>query len=432
MNKIPIKILQRFLMGLAKLIIWRFNPKIIAITGSVGKTSTKEAIYAVLKDHFYVRKSIGNLNNELGTPLAIIADWTDEQLKIISRFEPVGKKKIRKMFFWLKAISVGLKRFFFGAKSAYPEILILEYGADRPGDIAYLCEMARPHIGVVTAVGEIPVHVEFFSGPEAIAREKSKLIESLLVSGFAVLNFDNPVMKQMKEKTRGKVIGFGFDVDANVKIGNFEARTENGWPAGVSFKLEYGGSFVPVVMKNSFGRGQVYAAAAAACIGLIFDLNLVEISEGLSKNYAPPKSRLNLVKGVKEACVIDDSYNASPLSMKEALETVKDFQAERKIAVLGDMLELGEYSQSEHEKIGKLVVDVVDVLITVGPQAKFIARAAFEAGFPAEKIKSFDTTVPEVAFAIREIMKKGDLVLVKASRGIGLDRIVEEIKAPIV
>ncbi|MBI5079301.1 UDP-N-acetylmuramoyl-tripeptide--D-alanyl-D-alanine ligase [Candidatus Wolfebacteria bacterium] len=428
MKKIPIKILQRLLGRLAKMIIWRFNPKIIAITGSVGKTSTKEAIYAVLKDHFSVRKSVGNLNNELGTPLAIITDWTDERFKIISRSEPAGKKKIRKLFFWMMAISAGLKRFFFGKKSGYPEILILEYGADRPGDIAYLCEMARPHIGVVTSVGEIPVHVEFFSGPEAVAKEKSKLVEYLLVSGFIVLNFDNALVKQMKEKTRGKVIGFGFGADANVKIGSFEARTENGWPAGVSFKLEYGGSFVPVVMKNSFGKGQVYAASAAACVGLIFDLNLVEISEGLSKNYAPPKSRLNLIKGVKETCVIDDSYNASPLSMKEALETIKDFQAERKIAVLGDMLELGEYSQNEHEKIGKLTVGIVDVLITVGPQAKFIAKAAIGAGFPAEKIKSFDTTVPEVASAIREIMGKGDLVLVKASRGIGLDKIVDEIK----
>lgn len=428
MKKVSIKILQRFLRKLAKLIIWRFNPKIIAITGSVGKTSTKEAIYAVLKDHFSVRKSAGNLNNELGTPLAIIADWTDEQLKIISRSEPAGKKKIRKMFFWLTAIGAGLKAFLFGGKSNYPKILILEYGADRPGDIAYLCEMARPHIGVITSVGEIPVHVEFFGGPEAVTKEKSKLIEYLLASGFAVLNFDNVVVKQMKEKTRGKAIGFGFGADADVKIGNFEARTENGWPAGVSFKLEYGGSFVPVIMKNSFGRGQVYAAAAAACVGLIFDLNLVEISESLSKNYAPPKSRLNLIKGVKETCVIDDSYNASPLSMKEALETVKDFQAERKIAVLGDMLELGEYSQIEHEKIGKLTVGIVDVLITIGPQAKFIAKAASEAGFPVEKIKSFDTTVPEVAFVIREIMEKGDLVLVKASRGIGLDKIVDEIK----
>jgi len=427
MKSLLLKILKLILKFLAQMTIWRFQPQVIGITGSAGKTSAKEAIYAVLKNHRRVRKSKENLNNELGMPLTIIGDWPNDELKLVSRDTPPGEKTVKKLLFWLKVIFIAKLRFFFLKKSAYPEILILEYAADRPGDIKYLLEIAKPYIGVITAIGEIPVHVEFFSGPEAVAKEKSKLIESLPVDGFAVLNFDNEIAMGTREQVRGRVITFGFGDGADLKIANFENRSENNRPVGISFKIEYGGSFVPVVLKRSFGKAQAYAAAVAACVGLIYDLNLVEIFEALSANYQPAKGRMNLIDGIKNSYVIDDSYNASPLSMEEALNTIRDLPAKRKIAVLGDMLELGKYSIEAHEAVGRLVGQIVNLLVTVGPRAKFVAEAAKNSGLPESQILSFDTAA-EASSAVQDLMKQGDLILVKASRAVELERVVEEIR----
>jgi len=427
MKKIPVKILEWILKKLSQLMIWRFQPRIIAITGSAGKTSAKEAIYEVLRNHHRVRKSEGNLNNELGLPLAILGDWSEKELKLVSREQPRGTEKIKKLFFWLKVTFTAKINLFFLKKNKYPEVLILEYAADKPGDIKKLLEIAKPHISVVTTIGEIPVHVEFFSGPEAVAREKSKLVESLQANGFAVLNFDDETVMKMKEQTRARIITFGFEQGADLKISSFENRADGEIPLGISFKLEYSGSFVPVILKNCFGKAQAYAAAAAACVGLIYDLNLVEISEALSNNYEPAKGRMNLLKGIKNTYIIDDTYNASPLSMEEALNTINGLSAKRRIAVLGDMLELGKYSIEAHESIGRLVSSMVDILVCVGPRAKFIAESAKSFGLAENKVLSFDTAA-EAGLAVQDLIKTGDLILIKASRAVGLEKIVEEIK----
>ncbi|MEK7162738.1 MAG: UDP-N-acetylmuramoyl-tripeptide--D-alanyl-D-alanine ligase [Patescibacteria group bacterium] len=438
MKKILVEILQWILKQLAQLIIWRFEPRVIAITGSVGKTSAKEAIYAVLthsagsgQRKLRVRKSEGNLNNELGVSLAIIGPptggWKEEELKLVSRDTPAGKWKIRKLLFWLKVVIFALFRIFFLRKSAYPQILILEYAADRPGDIKYLLEIAKPFIGIVTAIGEIPVHVEFFSSSEAVGREKARVVESLPANGFAILNFDDEIVMKTRERTRAKIITFGFGEAADLKISGFENRSEEDNFIGISFKIEYNGSFVPVILKNVFGKAQAYAAAIAACVGLIFDLNLVQISEALSLDYRSVKGRMNLIKGIKDTYIINDAYNASPISMEEALTTLGDLSAKRKIAVLGDMLELGKYSLEAHESIGRLAGKIVDVLITIGPRAKFIAESAEAVGLDKSKILIFDTA-GEACIAIQNLIKKGDLVLIKASRALALEKIVEEIK----
>lgn len=437
MNKIFLKILKYILKKLAQLTIRRFKPQIIGITGSVGKTSTKETIFAALSSRGAnsggVRKSEGNLNNELGMPLTILGDWLEEDLKLISRGQSAGTEKFKKLIFWWKVIFLSKKRLiasFFSDKIIYPKILILEYAADRPGDMKYLLEMARPNIAIVTAVGEIPSHVEFFSGPEAVAKEKAKLIESLPANGFAILNYDNEVVINMKERARARVISFGFDDGADMKIENlenFSKYLEALSEFGSSFKLEYGGSLVPITLKNTFGKAQAYASAAAACVGLIFDMNLVEISEALSNNYHPAKGRMNLIKGVKDSYIINDAYNASPISMQEAFETLSSLEAKRKIAILGDMLELGKYSIEAHESLGRLAAKMVDILVVIGPRAKFVAEAARSEGFPENKIMIFDSA-SEACESVQNLIKPGDLVLIKASRAIGLDKIVEEIK----
>ena len=445
MKKEIINLLKSILGYLSRMIISKFRPDIIAVTGSVGKTSAKEAIYAVLahsyslhktnKDHWLVRRSRGNLNNELGMPLAIIANWKDDLLDLISRGQPSGTKRFRKAVFWFNAVVAAVFKIIFGQKEHYPNALILEYGADRPSDMKKMLKIAVPNIGVVTAIGQIPVHVEFYQNPEEVAKEKFKLIDSLPGGGRAVLNFDDEMVMRFKEKTKVQVITFGFGEGADVKISNFENRSvyvstplgSNYRPEGIFFKIEHQKNIIPVTVKNVFGRAQAYSVAAAFAVGIIYSINLVEIAELIERYYLPAKHRMNLIQGIKDSWIIDDSYNASPLSMKEAVETFKDLKAVRKIAVLGDMLELGKYSVESHESIGKMVADAADYLITVGLRGKFIAEKAKESGMSSKYVFSFDT-VEESLVAIQNLVKSGDLILVKASRAIGLDKVVEEIK----
>lgn len=433
-----IKILRKILRKISKGIIKTYQPEVIAITGSVGKTSAKEAIFAVLSNKlsdtvagrkkWRTRRAKGNLNNELGMPLTIIGNWKEADLKLVSRGQPAGTRRLAKLFFWLKVMLAGFFRIIFPRRKTYPHILVLEYGADRPGDIKYLLQIAKPKIGIVSAIGETPVHVEFYEGPEDVAREKSKLIEALPAGSYAILNFDDKYAMSMKEKTRADILTFGFSEGADVKISNFENISINGRPEGISFKIEYEKSFVPVNLKNAFGRAQAYSVAIAFAVGVVHGMNLVEIEELIERYYLPVKGRMNLVEGVKGSWVIDDSYNASPLSMKEALATLKDLEVERKIAVLGDMLELGKYSIEAHEDIGKLAADVADILVTVGPRGKFIAEKAVKSGMNNKNVFAFDSR-DEAGKKIQEIIQQGDLVLVKASRGIGLDKVVDEIRA---
>ncbi len=404
-----IKILRWKLKELSKLTIWRYRPGIVGITGSVGKTSAKLAIASVLEGERSVRYSRANFNNELGLPLTILGNY----------------EKIEGVFFWPKVIFKALWNIVF--KKDYPEILILEYAVDNPGDMKYLLSIAKPNVSVITTVGEIPAHVEHYSGPEEVAKEKAKLIESLPAAGFAVLNYDDETVMDVKERTRAHVVTFGFEKGAAVRITGFEPRNESERPIGVSFKIEYGGSFVPVRLDGAYGRTQGYASAAAAAVGLIFGLNLVKISAGLEQ-YAPAEHRMNIIPGVKYTYILDDCYNASPQSVYAALDALREMPAKRRIAVLGDMLEIGKYTMQAHEKIGAIASKVVDVLFAVGPRAKFIAEGARAAGMPKRNIYEFDTA-DEVGTAVQDIMKKGDIVLVKGSHAMQLDHVVEEIKS---
>ncbi len=420
-------ILRWVLKQLAQLIVWRYRPGIIGITGSVGKTSTKLAIMTVLRRDRRVRASADNLNNDLGLPLTVLGDWSEAELKLVSRSQPPHTARARKLFFWIKVLAVSVWRIIFVSRETYPEILILEYGADRPGDLRYLTSIARPNIGVITAVGDVPVHVEFFSGPEGVAREKARIIEYLPSAGFAILNKDDDSVMNLADRTRAHVMTFGFDKVAEVKIGKMENRSEEGRPLGISFKLEYGGTSVPVKLDGVFGKSHAYAAAAASAVGLIFGMNLVKISEAL-RDYESAKSRMELLGGIKYTYVIDDSYNASPISMHAALDALKSLPGKRKVAVLGDMLEIGKYTLEAHERVGRLAAGFVKLLVTVGPRAKFIAEAARAAGMKKGNIISFDTA-DQAARPVQNLIKKGDLVLVKGSHVIRLDKIVEEIKA---
>lgn len=386
MKKLFTLILRWKLKKLAQLMVLRYRPGIVGVTGSAGKTSTKLAIAAVLGPSRRTRFSRGNLNSELGLPIAIVGDFTEDEIKLVSHDTPAGKKRIRKAFFWLKVLATGALNLI-RKKKDYPEILVLEYGADKPGDLRNLLEIARPNIAIITAIGDIPVHVEFFSGPEEVAREKAKLIEQLPSAGFAILNYDDDVVLELKDRTRAHVVTYGFQKGAELRLISFENRIENGKPAGVSFKMEYGGSSVPVRIDDVFGKVQAYAAGAATAVGLIFGINMIKIAEAL-KAYRPAPGRMTLSPGVKGTMVIDSSYNASPLAMHAALDTLRDLPGKRKVAVLGDMRELGEYSMDAHERVGRVASQLVNVLVTVGPSGKLIAEAAKKHGLPKKISKA--------------------------------------------
>lgn len=425
MKKLFTLILRWKLKKLAQLMVLRYRPGIVGVTGSAGKTSTKLAIAAVLGPSRRTRFSRGNLNSELGLPIAIVGDFTEDEIKLVSHDTPAGKKRIRKAFFWLKVLATGALNLI-RKKKDYPEILVLEYGADKPGDLRNLLEIARPNIAIITAIGDIPVHVEFFSGPEEVAREKAKLIEQLPSAGFAILNYDDDVVLELKDRTRAHVVTYGFQKGAELRLISFENRIENGKPAGVSFKMEYGGSSVPVRIDDVFGKVQAYAAGAATAVGLIFGINMIKIAEAL-KAYRPAPGRMTLSPGVKGTMVIDSSYNASPLAMHAALDTLRDLPGKRKVAVLGDMRELGEYSMDAHERVGRVASQLVNVLVTVGPSGKLIAEAAKKHGLPKKNIQSFDTA-DEAVDAVEGIIKKGDLILVKGSHSMQLDKVAEALK----
>ncbi|HXF44346.1 MAG TPA: UDP-N-acetylmuramoyl-tripeptide--D-alanyl-D-alanine ligase [Candidatus Paceibacterota bacterium] len=409
MRNLALKILAAILRRLALITLERYKPSLVGVTGSVGKTSTKMAIAAVLASSRSVRASSKSFNNEIGLPLAILGDWDSTE----------GK------FFWFNTILSSLKELTW-KNPAYPNIIVLEYGVDRPGDLDRLLHTAKPHIGVVTTLGEIPVHVEFFAGPEKVAEEKSKLVEALPSTGFAILNADDEIVLNMKEKTRAHPVTYGFSSGTDVRITNFENRFDKDF-RGVVFKLSYAGNIVPVRIRDVFGKTYAYAAAAAAAVGLIYGLNLVRISEALLQ-LSPPPGRLRLIKGEKETFIIDDTYNASPTAMHEALVTLRSLKAKRRIAVLGDMLELGKYTLASHEGIGRVAAKSADILLTLGMKAKFIAERAVKSGMSQKNVMTF-TNLEECTRTLEGMIQKGDLILVKGSQGVRMEKVVLEIMA---
>jgi UDP-N-acetylmuramoyl-tripeptide--D-alanyl-D-alanine ligase len=400
--------LKLMLKTLAIMTLKKYQPAVVGVTGSVGKTSTKDAIAIVLSANKFVRKTQDNFNNEFGLPLTILGNWDST----------------KGILFWPKAILFSCFQLLI--RRSYPEVLVLEYAADKPNDIRYLTSIARPTISVVTAVGDVPVHIEFYSGLDAVAREKARLIECLPSNGFAILNADEERVFAMREKTRAHVISYGFHKYAEVRITNYEIRTEKKKPIGIGFKIEYGGSFIPVRMNGVFGKHVAYAAAAAAAVGVTYGIHLVRIAECLLY-YEPPAHRMECILGIKNTYILDDTYNASPLSMEAAFETAKSLPAVRRVAVLGDMKEIGEYTREAHEALGRKAAKFFSCLITIGVNAKFIGTTARNAGLHPKNLHHFNSA-HEAEVKIKEYIKTKDLVLIKGSRAMKLEQLVDALR----
>lgn len=356
---------------------WRgkMDVSVIGITGSVGKSTTKELVAEVLGQRYRTLKNKGNLNNEIGLPLTLL-----------------------------------------GLSPAH-ERAVLEMGFYVPGEIAFLCEIARPRIGVLTNVGT--VHAERAGDQETIARGKAELVQSLPADGWAILNYDDPWVRAMSQQTQARVFFYGLDPAADLWADHIEGLGLE----GIHFHLHYRGEVlhlrVPLI-----GRHSVHTALRAAAVGLVEDLTWQEIVEGLRSTTT--QLRLIAVRSQNGALLLDDTYNASPESMLAGLNLLTELDG-RKVAVLGDMLELGQYEWRGHEMVGIRAAEVTQRLVTVGERGRMIAAAACRAGLPAEAITECET-VEQAIEVLRQELQAEDVVLVKGSHGMRMDRIVTALE----
>ena len=406
------KVIAYILRIESQFVLWKYKPRIIAITGSVGKTSTKDAVYAVLSKIAHIRKSEKSFNSEIGLPLTILGcpnGWNNPVI-------------------WLANVFKGLWLFLWPHK--YPEWLVLEVGVGKQGDMKKTASWLKTDAVIITAIGETPVHIEFFDSRKHLIEEKSQLIKTLKQDGLLVLNTDDKAVLEMKAKSKHRSITFGFNEGADV-LGSGDAifYGDNGEPEGIIFRADEGGNSLPVVIEGVFGRNHVYASLAALALSSGLKLNMVTAINSL-KNYDVPPGRMRLLKGIKDSLIIDDTYNSSPLACESALKTLGEIKCKdkegKKIAVLGDMLELGRHTTEAHKNIGKIAKENADILIVVGPRAKAIKEGAIEAGMGLESIFEFLNSY-EAGDFIKTFLQKNDIVLIKGSQGMRMECVVEKI-----
>ncbi len=352
---------------------WRARHElpVVGITGSVGKTSTKELVAGMLAQHMRTLKTEGNYNNEIGVPLTLL------------RLTPADR------------------------------CAVLEMGMYALGEIARLCQLARPVIGVVTMIG--PVHLERLGTLEAIVAAKQELVEALPADGYAILNRDDPRVLGMADYTDARVFTYGLDPAADLWADRVESRGLR----GIALRLHHGADDmhlnVPVL-----GRHSVHTVLRAAAVGLVLGLGWEAIVRGLQAPHS--QLRLVAVAGPRGSLLIDDTYNSSPESANAALTLLADLDG-RRIAVMGDMLELGPVEEDAHRLVGRRVREVADILVAVGRRAEWLAEEALRAGMPAERVQH----APDAQAAIpllEALVGPGDVVLLKGSRGVELDHVV--------
>jgi UDP-N-acetylmuramoyl-tripeptide--D-alanyl-D-alanine ligase len=360
---------------------WRskFDVRVIGITGSVGKSSTKELTWAVLSRRYNSLKNPGNLNNEIGLPLTLL------------QLRPQHRE------------------------------VVLEMGMYDIGEIAELCDIARPQVGVITNVG--PTHLERLGTLERIAQAKVELVEALPADGTAILNIDDPFVRAMAERTRARIMTYGLEPGADLWADDVQSAGLE----GVRFRLHYGQEVLHIKVPL-LGRHSVHTSLRAAAVGLVEGESWEEIVAGLQDVSA--QLRLVAVPGPAGSTILDDTYNASPTSTIAALNLLEELPAGRKIAVLGDMRELGSYQEEGHRKVGTRAADVVSLLITVGPLARIIADEAGHSGLPAEAVRTLASN-EEAITALSEIVAPGDMILVKGSRSMQMEEIVAALSRKI-
>ncbi|MCC7118499.1 MAG: UDP-N-acetylmuramoyl-tripeptide--D-alanyl-D-alanine ligase [Anaerolineales bacterium] len=356
---------------------WRrkLDLTVVGITGSVGKSTTKEAVADLLGVKYHTLRSPGNLNNEIGLPLTLLK------------------------------LGPGYER------------AVLEMGFYVPGEIQFLCEIAQPKIGVVSNVGT--VHAERAGSQEAIARGKSELVQALPADGVAILNFDDPWVRKMEEKSKARVFFYGLSPEADLWADQIEGLGLDGVRFQLHHKRESIHVHVPMI-----GRHSVHTALRAASVGLNDGLDWEQIVDGLSQGTS--QLRLVVVRSKTGALILDDTYNASPESMLAALNLLDELDG-RKIAVLGDMLELGPYERQGHEMVGMRASQVSKLLLTYGTRAHIIAESARRVGMKSSAVLEFEELQPVIEWLDHNLVAN-DSVLIKGSHGLHMERITAALE----
>ena len=352
----------------------------MGITGSIGKTTTKEIVANVLAQRYTTLWSEGNLNNEIGLPLTLL------------RLTPEHQR------------------------------VVVEMGMYALGEITRLCEVARPRIGVVTNVG--PTHLERLGSIERIAQAKSELPQALPPAdegGVAVLNADDPLVLAMAGLTRARVFTYGLNPEAHL----WADEIESSGLEGIRFRCHYGGEAFHVRLPM-LGRHSVHTALRAAAVGLADGLSWTEILTGLQVERG--QLRLMVVSGLRDTTLIDDTYNASPDSMLAALNLLAEIAnaSHRAVAVLGDMYELGSYEEVGHRLVGGRAAQIAAKLVAVGPRARWIADEALAEGMNTADVYPVESNTDAIA-VLQGLMRPGDVLLVKGSRAGGMEKIVDAL-----
>ena len=377
---LPLIVVRDTLVALQDLArYWRdlFDVRMIGITGSIGKSSTKEVVAAVLGARYRVVRSPGNYNSETGLPLSVLRITPDT------------------------------------------EVVVLEMGgAYAFGEIRQLSTIARQNVGIVTNVSYS--HVSRMGSLDAIAETKVEIVEALPPDGVAILNADDERVRGMAARTQARVVTYGLAEDADVRAVDLESRGLQ----GISFTLIHGDEHNHV-QAPLLGRHSVHTALAGFAAGYTLGMSLTEMMRGLSTPEV--QIRLLLQPGVNDSTLLDDTYNANPASTQAALALLAELDARRRVAVLGDMLELGQYEEWGHRLVGGRAAELVDALYTVGPLARMIAEEAARQR-PGLPIAHFDDKASLVA-ALRHELRPGDLALIKGSRGVEMETVVAALRA---
>lgn len=393
-----LNLIQKYLQFLARWKINRAKPKIIAISGSYGKTSAKEAIYFVLQKKFGsdVGKNWGNMNSTLGLPLAVL-----------------GLRKYSFGFGLLGNIIQAKWNFLF---YKLPKILVLEMGIDKQGEMSQLLSVASPDIAVITGISE--THLEGLKNIEVIKKEKNLLFELLNKGGIAILNLGDTNSIDLKIPDGAKKLTFGSP-EANIVASEVKIST-----AGTSFELSISDRKV-IVDSKLIGQHSIQSLLIAAAVASQFKIDLDEIKSSLEK-ITPENGRMNIIKVQNQITLIDDSYNSNPKSAEEALLTLSAIKHDgRKIVILGNMNELGNYTSEAHIRVGKAAGKVADLFIAIGDNAKYLAQGAKEAGMSSDKIVELSST-EETIGKIDDLIKPMDLILIKGSQNrVRLERLVK-------
>lgn len=398
------KLLRAGLVGilalLARGVLARYQPRTVAVTGSVGKTSTKEVAARMLATRYRVRETAGNYNTEIGVPLTIL-----------------GERLPRSPLGWPGLLLKSL-RLLVGT-SEYPEVLVLELAADHPGDLKHLAGLVRPDVAVVTNVRD--VHREFYDSLDRIAEEKGWIVRHLKNTGTAVLNADDPRVREMRSLTTAKIRLYGEGRDTHLRLQGAE-HSPGGYRATVEF-----GERDAAFRTGVHGKAQLLAILAAFGAAEALEVPLPDALKAASA-WTPPPGRLRVFEGRHGRTIVDDTYNASPEATTASLEALQAFPPPRR-AVLGEMKELGPESAAGHRAVGKAAARLVDELVVVGEEAAVIAAAAKEARLAAGSIHLASNALE--AIKIVGQLGKGGSLLVKGSQSMYLEQVVaEELKHP--